>query len=224
MNTLQTSQTDPTPPSDSRVTRVANGLVMGIARHWLAIFNTLWGVYVFLPFLAPILMQMGMIDPARMIYAVYSLACHQLPDHSYFLFGELLTPSLEQLQAWGMDPGLGLLQQRTFIGNAAAGYKVAICQRDVAIYGSVFLAGLLYGLFGRSQGPLSWKVYVLLLIPMAIDGTTQLFGLRESTWFLRSVTGGLFGVACVWFAYPHIDNAMRDVLAPPPPAPDVRSR
>jgi uncharacterized membrane protein len=192
-----------------------DGLITGIARHWLFIFNTLWGVYVLLPFLAPILMQLGWVAPARVIYAGYSVLCHQLPDHSYFLFGPVLAPNLSQLQAMGMDPSLNLLEQRTFIGNALAGYKVAICQRDIAIYGSVLLSGLLYALVtrgGRAPQPLDWRLYILLLVPMAIDGITQLFGLRESSWWLRSATGALFGIASVWLAYPYIDGAMRELL------------
>ncbi|HXF62899.1 MAG TPA: hypothetical protein VNK95_14845, partial [Caldilineaceae bacterium] len=45
-----------------------NGLVVWIARHWLALFNIAWGAYVILPFLAPLLMQAGYTTPARVIY------------------------------------------------------------------------------------------------------------------------------------------------------------
>lgn len=195
--------------------RVANGIVTGIARHWLLLFNMGWALYVGLPFLAPILMQMGWVAPAHMIYVVYSFFCHQLPDHSYFLFGSSWAPSLEQLHAYGMDAGLNLFEQRRFIGNELAGYKVALCQRDVAIYGSVLAAGLIYGLQtrGTDRPPraLNWKIYVLLLLPIALDGGTQLVGLRESNWLLRSFTGALFGIASVWLAYPHVDGAMREL-------------
>jgi len=46
---------------------------------------------------------------------------------------------------------------------------------------------------------------------MAIDGGTQLVGLRQSTWWLRLVTGTLFGVGSVWVLYPQIEAAMRDL-------------
>lgn len=194
---------------------MVDGLITGIARHWLFLFNGLWGIYVLLPFLAPIFMQLGWTAPARMIYAGYSFLCHQLPDHSYFLFGQALAPDLSQLQAAGMDANLNLLAQRSFIGNALAGYKVALCQRDIAIYGSVLVGGLLYALATRKDGarePLDWRLYILLLIPMALDGGTQLFGLRESNWWLRSATGALFGIASVWLIYPYVDGAMRELL------------
>jgi uncharacterized membrane protein len=196
----------------SAIARYANKLVLGIARHWLALFNLAWGLYLFLPFLAPLSMQLGYPGPARVIYALYSFTCHQLPDHSYFLFGDNPTPLMPDLTAGGMETGLNLLQQRKFIGNSELGFKVALCERDVAIYSSVLLAGLLFALLRKRLAPLSLKVYALFLIPIAIDGGTQLFGLRESNWWLRTLTGALFGVASVWLAYPYVEDAMQDIM------------
>jgi uncharacterized membrane protein len=98
-------------------------------------------------------------------------------------------------------------------GSPEAGWKVAICQRDVAIYAAVFLTGVLYGLVRNRMRPLPFKYYLLFLIPIAIDGGTQLIGWRESNWFLRTVTGALFGFASVWLAYPYVEDAMADVMA-----------
>ncbi len=83
----------------------------------------------------------------------------------------------------------------------------------LAIYGSVLAAGLVFALVRGRLRPPSIKLYLLLLVPMAVDGITQMFGLRESDWFLRSLTGGLFGAASVWLAYPYVEDAMRDVIA-----------
>ena len=103
---------------------------------------------------------------------------------------------------------------RKFVGNEFLGYKVALCQRDVAIYGSVLLAGLIYGIVRkrRTVRPLSLKVYALFLIPIAVDGLSQMVGLRESTWVLRSITGMIFGVGSVWLAYPYVGEAMDSVI------------
>jgi uncharacterized membrane protein len=92
------------------------------------------------------------------------------------------------------------------------GYQVALCQRDVAIYGSLFLGGLLFALH-RQLRPLNWRLFLLAVVPMAVDGLTQLVGLRESTWLLRSITGALFGFASVWLLYPRLEQAMREVQA-----------
>ncbi|MEX1020554.1 MAG: DUF2085 domain-containing protein [Litorilinea sp.] len=206
-----------TPPAqsaqiDSAISRAANNLVLWIARHWLALFTTAWGLYVFLPFLAPILLQGGFTAPATLIYTLYSYACHQLPDHSYFLFGNSLAPNAATLEAAGMPAGPNLFAQRAFVGGADVGYKVALCQRDVAIYGAIFLCGLLFALIrNRLESP-SIRVYLLFLIPIALDGGTQLIGLRESNWLLRTLTGALFGAASVWLIYPYVEAAMDEVI------------
>lgn len=197
---------------ESSASQVASGLVVWIARHWLAFFNTAWGIYVLTPFLAPVFMHLGWYAPARVIYAVYSLFCHQLPDHSYFVFGPQTAPSLTTLEAGGMTPGLGLFQQRRFIGNPLLGYKVGICQRDVAIYGSIFVGGLIFALVRKRVKPLSLKLFIILLIPLAVDGLTQMFGLRVSNWWLRSITGAIFGFAAVFLAYPYVQAAMDEVI------------
>jgi uncharacterized membrane protein len=157
-------------------------------------------------------MQIGWTAPAGVIYAIYSVLCHQLPDHSYFLFG----PSLHSPDA-GTDRGrhggvASLFVERAFIGSPEVGWKVALCQRDVAIYAGVLLAGISYAFVRRRVRPLPFKLFVVLVIPMAVDGLTQLVGWRESTWLLRTVTGALFGVAAVYLSYPYVEDAMQEVL------------
>ena len=196
----------------STIETTVSGLVIGFARHWLAIFNSLWGLYVLLPLLAPVLLNFGFTTPARVIYSIYSFACHQLPDHSYFFYSESFVPHLHALEAGGMGSGLHPMEQRLFIGSEFFGYKVAICQRDVAIYGSVFLGGLLFSLIRHRLRPLHWTLFLLCLVPIGLDGTTQLFGLRESNWWLRTLTGALFGLAALWIAYPHVESAMQEVI------------
>ncbi len=194
------------------IARRVDGGVMWIARHWLALFNVLVGLYLLLPFLAPVLARAGLSTPSSLIYSVYSATCHQLPERSYFLFGEQPFYSLASLETSGLGEGQGLFQRRAFRGNESTGYKIAVCQRDVAIYGSVVVAGLLFGILRRRTPTIGLKFYLLLLIPIALDGLSQLFGLRESNWWLRTVTGALFGGASVWLAYPYIEAAMKDVV------------
>ncbi len=194
------------------IARRVDGAVLWIARHWLALFNALVAVYLLLPFLAPALARAGLTTPASLIYTVYSATCHQLPERSYFLFGERPFYSLASLETNGTSEGQGLFQRRAFRGNELTGYKIAVCQRDVAIYGSVVVAGLLFGTLRGRVRTIGLRFYLVLLIPIALDGLTQLFGLRESNWWLRTVTGALFGGASVWLAYPYIEAAMRDVV------------
>ncbi|MCX7671165.1 MAG: DUF2085 domain-containing protein [Anaerolineae bacterium] len=210
----------PTTGRTERLAAAVDRLVAWLARHWLALFNAIVAVFVGLPFAAPLLMHLGATGPARLIYWLYRFTCHQLPERSFFLFGAQAVYSVEELEAAAALPaGLGLLQRELlrWVGNAQLGYKVAICQRDVAIYGSILVGGLLFGLARRFWATrarrlprLSVKAYLVALIPLVLDGGTQLVGWRESTWPLRLLTGGLFGMATVWLAYPYVAEAMAD--------------
>ncbi len=93
------------------------------------------------------------------------------------------------------------------------GHQMAYCQRDLAIYTGIFVLGLVYAIVRRSLQPLSWRGAFLLSLPMALDGTTQLVGLRESTWQLRLITGMLFALATVWFVYPRLELGFAEIRA-----------
>jgi uncharacterized membrane protein len=111
---------------------------------------------------------------------------------------------------------------RSFVGNELIGYKVAICQRCVAIYGSILLFGLFFSFTKKWVKSPPWYVWLIIgILPIAIDGFSQLPSLmtginlswlpmRESTPFLRTLTGFLFGVTTAWYGYPYIEESMRD--------------
>ena len=196
-------------PFVTKLTTAANRLADGVVRHWLAILNILFLVYVGLPVLAPALMEAGATGPAKVIYTIYYPACHQLPERSFFLFGEAPVYQRSDLPANGIADSDNMLVRRKYIGDAEHGYKVAICQRDVSIYGAMFLMGLLFALMRGYLPKLPGKWLILFVLPMFLDGTSQLVGLRSSTWLLRLVTGAIFGVGLVWYVYPLIDESMR---------------
>ena len=182
-------------------------LIFQLAKHWLFLANLTWGLYVGLPTLAPVLMLTGHTWLGNVIYSAYKVACHQLPWRSFFIGGRQMVYTYDELRTL-VGPALTL----RYVGDATIGYKVAICQRDVATYGTILLAGLVFGLVRRwLVKPLPIWVFVLSLVPMGIDGITQLFGLRESNWQLRVITGALFGLASVWLAYPYLEEGMRDI-------------
>lgn len=202
-----------------------------LAHHYILLFNVLAFLYVGLPFLAPILMEIGATGPAQVIYKIYSPLCHQLAYRSWFLFGE--QPAYPQVIAhvpglitFGQATGINesdYAAARAFIGNAALGFKVAICERDIAIYASILLFGLIFAATGNRLKPLPWYVWILIgILPIAVDGTWQLVSelglpslswlpVHESTPFLRTLTGGLFGFTTAWFGYPYIEENMIEV-------------
>lgn len=199
------------------------------ARRWLGIFNLIVFIFVALPFGAPILMRAGLETPANVIYRIYSPLCHQLSFRSWFLFGERTYYPLEQagLDVPSYEQVIGIAtwdwrQARAFTGNEQMGYKVAFCQRDVAIYAGILIAGLFFGLVRRRIRPLPiWIWFLLGIVPIALDGGTQLlsnlpllnFPVRETIPALRSITGALFGVVNVWLAYPYVEETMQETQA-----------
>ncbi len=88
------------------------------------------------------------------------------------------------------------------------GYQLAMDQRMMALYGFSLLAGLAFLPLRGRLGPLPWRLFFLMALPMAVDGFTQLFGWRHSSWELRTATGGLFGVATVWLVYPYLQRVL----------------
>lgn len=248
-----------TSPDKQPITGRQRSVVLGIDRsvhwfskHWLAMFNLVALIYVGLPVLAPFLMQAGLTAPARVIYTVYSPLCHQMTQRSFFLFGEqvaypreIADTNLKPIEAYideipefdGVSadhwPAF-FAAARRFVGNDQMGYKMALCERDIGIYGFVLIGGLIYGMvrYRVNVKPLPLILFIIIgLGPIALDGFSQLFGywvtpadgsaasglmaqiqqllpLRESTPAMRILTGALFGLMLVWLAYPQVNNGM----------------
>ena len=229
-NVPRDRQAQPKCPAESIASRfaaLADRFVLWLSRRWLVVLNIIALAYVGLPVVAPALMYLGMEWPARAIHALYRPLCHQLPQRSFFLFGPQFTYSLQELaELLGAvvveEPWSG-----AFPGNATVGYKVALCQRDTAIYTAIFVAGLVYGLVRRRVRvrPLPWWAYLGLgVLPMLVDGGYQWISYalatlvpslavmpHETTPALRVITGALFGLCTVWLAYPHVQDTMEEV-------------
>jgi uncharacterized membrane protein len=208
-----------------------------LSDNYIWVFNLVILIYLGLPFLAPVLMKAGATTPATLIYRSYGFVCHQLAYRSWFLFGEQSVYPRELAGVDGMIPfaeatGLSesntntdLFAARNFIGNEQLGYKVAFCERDVAIYGALLLFGIVFALTRRRIPPLNWFLWLVIgLGPIGLDGFSQLLSqpplnnfilfnwlpLRESTPFLRTLTGAIFGLTTGWFGYPMVEETMQD--------------
>src|SRR5574342_667163 len=95
-----------------------------LQQNWIILFGVFYGAFIALPFLAPVLMDIGWKGSGNILYFFYSFLCHQLPERSFFLFGPKLMYSLPEIQsAWHktLDPMI----LRQFIGNSGMGWKVA---------------------------------------------------------------------------------------------------
>jgi uncharacterized membrane protein len=184
-------------------------LFLSLSRHWLLAACLVLGLWVLLPWLAPLLMAAGLEGEARLIYALYSFQCHQLPQRSYFLFGpRLMYPMADIHAAW---PYTDYFQLRRFIGNPEMGYKVAWSDRMVSFYTPLFIGGLLFALarwwrrVRRAAGALStpWRSlpvrwWLLALVPIFLDGVTHMIndatglGFRDTNAWLAGLTGNVF--------------------------------
>ena len=92
------------------------------------------------------------------------------------------------------------------------GHQMGMCARNFSIYFSMFLGSLFFVLSKKRMKGIPWWLWLILILPMAIDGTTQMFGLRESTWELRVLTGTLFGLANMWFVLPFMQKTLDDTV------------
>jgi len=208
-----------------------------ISKRYLILLNLFMFFYIGLPFLAPTFMKLGLQLPAQAIYRIYKPLCHQFGFRSFFLFGEQVVYPLKEAGLTNIKTfqdataipdlenpySLTRLDARNYIGNDTVGYKVALCERDVAIYLSILLFGIIFGLSGRRIKSLHWMLWLLIgIAPIGLDGFSQLFSqfnwpwlvtylpYRESTPYLRVLTGALFGLATAWFAYPSIEESMSE--------------
>ena len=202
-----------------------------ISRHYMAVFNLLVFLYLGFAFLAPALMKVDLAGPANLLYKAYGLVCHQLGYRSFFIFGEQAFYPREAAglngvttfaQASGLDEAndaQAIFAARNFVGSEEMGFKVALCQRDIAIYGGILIFGLLFSLTGLRLRSIPWYIWLALaIVPIGLDGFSQLISqpplgflpYRESTPFWRVLTGFLFGFLTAWFGYPMVEETMVD--------------
>jgi len=94
------------------------------------------------------------------------------------------------------------------------GHQCGLCFRCTAIYSTLFLTSAVFVFTKKRLQGISWWMLGLLTLPMAWDGITQLFGLRESTTVLRLITGTLFGLGCALFTFPLVQKTLLESQTP----------
>jgi uncharacterized membrane protein len=167
--------------------RINNVVAWGL-RHWLLLANGLALLYAGLPWLSPLARAAGYERLGQLLFLIYTPLCHQRPERSFCFHG----------------------------------YQVAYCHRCTAMYTSLVVAGLLFGLLRRRIKPVSLRIGGLLLLPMLLDGGTHLvddllgIGFRGGgdaigtlNFWLRMLTGLLFGVAVLITLYPRLERDFR---------------
>ena len=105
------------------------------------------------------------------MYSIFSPFCHQITERSLCVY-----------------PNLGYIADCT--GGEA--YKFPVCSRCLAFYAGMLIGGIVYWFANRkgytfSKLPL-W-ILILLILPMAVDGSLQYLGFWGSTNMIRMLTG-----------------------------------
>ena len=211
------------------------------SRRYMLVFSLIIFLYVGLPVLAPILMKAGAQTSANIIYKMYSPLCHQFAFRSFFLFGEQPYYPLAETGMAGegtdlldFETATGIIHlhnpssqsrwdARNYIGNENIGYKMALCERDIAIYGAMLIFALLFWATGHRIPPLHWAVWLFVGLGfIGLDGFSQIISqfefsifakilpYRESTPFLRTLTGFIFGFTTAWFGFPYVEEGMQE--------------
>src|SRR5689334_6800086 len=172
-----------TPPQLAWVDRS----VRSIIRHWLFLVNTMAIVYAGMPWIAPLLERAGYTRLGRLIFLLYTPLCHQFPERSFF------------------------------VGQ----YQVCYCHRCTPLYSMIALTGLVYGAL-RWRFQISNRMFLWATLPILIDGLWHVaddylpgFGLRSNidavgslNFWIRMITGAIFGAAAVIWLYPRLHQAL----------------
>jgi uncharacterized membrane protein len=183
----------------ARLPKPRQSALQWIGSHWFETFLVVYGVWVFSPFLAPLFMQMGWTVAGKTVYFIYSFFCHQLPERSFFLFGQKPMYSLSEIKAvWQNTTDPMVLRQ--FTGNETMGWKIAWSDRMISFYTSIWLFAAISFPLRRRVKPLSWWGLVLLLLPIALDGLTHMVsdfagigqGFRDTNVWLAVLTKHAF--------------------------------
>lgn len=159
--------------------------VRGVVSHWIWLLNGFLLLYAGLPWVSPLLRSLGFERTGQVIYRMYTQFCHQLPERSFTLNG----------------------------------FPVCYCHRCTALYTSLLAMSLIYTA-GRWRKTMSTRLLLLFTAPMVVDGVWHLLddvlpalGLRAANsevgslnFWLRLITGTLFGVGVVLWAYPRIQR------------------
>ncbi len=178
----------------------------GLDRHWLATANTMVGIFITLPWLAPVFAALGWWRLANPIYTAYMFFCHQLPERAGYLFGYQAANCFRDDAIYVTVFVMGLLYARARTRGPG-------------------------GPLAWMRTPIRLQTFALLITPMAVDGMTHLLGLRDDNawfdmltggvfgsfsvgdavgtlnWWLRIITGALFGFALVRLIYPWVQVA-----------------
>lgn len=175
----------------NRMDESLTGLATFFVRHWLGILIMLVALFT-LP-----IVGVPLVESADIPFL------NTLADAIFHLYGG---PVCHQLP-----------ERSLFI----FGHQMTVCARCFAIYVAFLVGCILFAFVRTKLKPWNIAYYILLCVPMAIDGFTQLFHVAipraigegfqiiwttESTNEMRIITGAIFGLASALFVLPFLQG------------------
>ncbi len=136
----------------------------------------------------------------------YAFACHQLASRSYCYFPE--KGSIENCyDSSEFKPNKDAIVEK----EGEKGYKFPVCARDLGIYFFMILGGFFVFAMSKQEEMIPphaiWLI--LALIPIGLDGGTQLLGWRESTNLIRVITGAITGFVIPFYIVPILNRIFK---------------
>lgn len=171
----------------------------------------------------PLLAMSGNPD-ASTGYEAGKYICHQKISRTYCLFSEPIygigdcTPQKGTFRNDERSEicadGKGDVR-KDCLGLQGYGYKFPVSSRDMAIYIGMLFGAMAFPLLRKIESAEvpHWAWLALALVPLAIDGTTQMLMWRESTNLIRAATGLLAGVAMSFYLIPIFNRIVRSDAA-----------
>ncbi len=173
-----------------------------------ALYMAAMAIWCALIVAAPLL-GMAKSPLAKPLYGAFAPTCHQLNSRSLCVFpsgSSVIGDCTESAE-------LSYSKTSEVAVAGGTGYKLPVCARDLGIYFAMLIGGIALPFFWKIESeniPNKWLL-VVALIPIAIDGGTQIIGMRESTNSLRLWTGAIAGFALPFYIVPMANWAARKI-------------
>lgn len=131
------------------------------------------------------------ITENKEMYIMFSPFCHQITQRSLCIY------DLGIYDCYPQNIIYSQLTKEIVVENSlGTGYKLPVCSRDVSFFLSMLIGGIIIYFYKGDKYNIILPIWVFILFisPLAIDGITQLIGLRQSTNLLRIITGFMAGI------------------------------
>lgn len=129
------------------------------------------------------------------MYHFFSFFCHQITQRSLCVYETSIADCYNQNTKY--ENNTKEIRVNNLIGK---GIKFPVCSRDTAFFFSMLIGGIIIWIFNKNyNNPLPLWLFILIILPLAIDGLTQIIGLRESTNTIRIITGFIAGFGMPFF-------------------------